>query len=84
MKALITQQWFTQLVDECHAIMVEAEFTSRWALVEGYWQLGERICQENDNFDREKIYGKEIVKRVSTSLDKSPRTIPTCHVSQFL
>tara|TARA_Y100000310_G_C20579340_1_gene762157 strand:+ start:114 stop:872 length:759 start_codon:yes stop_codon:yes gene_type:complete len=55
--------------------MIEAEFTSRWVLVEGYHSLGLRILQENNNFEREKIYGQEIVKRVSISLGKGTRTI---------
>jgi N6-adenosine-specific RNA methylase IME4 len=38
-----TQDWYKELVDECKAIITEAVFTSRWALVEGYWNLGKRI-----------------------------------------
>ena len=36
---------------------------------------GKRILEENDNFERKKIYGKEIVSRVSISLGKSRQTI---------
>lgn len=38
--------WYYELVDECRAIITEAVFTSRWALVEGYWNLGKRIEEE--------------------------------------
>ena len=40
---LTTQDWYQHLVEECKAIITEAVFTSRWALVEGYWTLGKRI-----------------------------------------
>ncbi|NCO67599.1 MAG: hypothetical protein COY75_08810 [Nitrospirae bacterium CG_4_10_14_0_8_um_filter_41_23] len=52
-----------------------AIFTSRWALVEGYWKLGKRIIAENDNFERYKIYGKKIVQGVAESLRVSERTL---------
>ena len=74
-RELIQANWYQSLIDDCQSIMVEAEFTSRWVLVEGYHSLGLRILQENDNFEREKIYGKEITKRVSLSLGKGIRTI---------
>jgi len=75
-KAIITEA-DQLLVEECKAIITEAEFTSRWALVEGYHQLGERILQENENFERAKIYGKKIVSRVTESLEgkASQRTV---------
>lgn len=43
--------------------------------MEGYWLLGERILEENENFERVKIYGDRIVQRVAISLNKSSRTI---------
>lgn len=69
------QEWYTALIEECHAIITEAVFNSRWALVEGYHMLGKRILEENNSFERGKIYGKEITKRVSQSLGKSVRTV---------
>ena len=74
-RELIQADWYQSLIDDCHSIMVEAEFISRWVLVKGYHAIGLRILQENDNFEREKIYGQEIVKRVSISLDKGTRTV---------
>lgn len=43
---LIKQEWYEQMVEDCRAIITEAVFTSRWALVEGYWNLGKRIREE--------------------------------------
>lgn len=70
-----SQEWFLNLIDDCKTIIVETEFTARWALIEGYHQLGKRILAENDNFERSKIYGQEICSRVSISLGKSRQTI---------
>lgn len=75
MKELIKQEWYELLVDDCRAIIIEKEFIARWSLVECYHELGKRILEENDNFNRADIYGKEIVKRVSISLNKGERTI---------
>lgn len=40
------QEWYQALVEECRAIVVEAEFTSRWALIQGYHALGQRIVTD--------------------------------------
>ena len=63
------QEWYQELVSECKAIITEAVFTSRWALVEGYWELGKRIREENKNFERSNIYGQKIVSHVTESLN---------------
>ena len=69
------EDWYDKLLNDCRSIMMKTAFNSQWALIEGYWQLGKRISDENNNFDREKIYGEKIVSRVSESLGKSERTI---------
>lgn len=71
----IEEKWYIELIDDCRSIITEAIFTSRWTLVRGYHQLGERILEENDNFKRIKIYGEKITSRVSQSLGTSKRTI---------
>jgi hypothetical protein len=71
----IVMDWYQSLISDCKAIITEAIFTSRWALVEGYWKLGKRIREENDNFEGYKIYGKKIVHRVAESLRVSERTL---------
>ncbi len=43
---LTQHDWYIDLIEDCKAIMTEAVFTSRWALVEGYWNLGKRIREE--------------------------------------
>ncbi len=71
----ITQQdWYVALVEECQAIVTEGIFNHRWALVEMYHHLGERIVTEN-NLDRKAAYGQKIVTRVSQSIRIGVRDI---------
>ena len=71
----LTEFWYTSLIEDCKDLITEVEFTSRWTLIEGYHSLGFRILQENENFERAKIYGQDIVQRIAESLQKRPRTI---------
>ena len=66
--------WYNLLVDDCQAIATECEFTARWALIEGYHQIGMRIIQDEREFTR-CAYGERIIETVAKSLNKSPRTI---------
>lgn len=72
---VINDLWYETLIEDCKDIITEAVFTHTWSLVEGYHQLGTRILMENDNFERAKIYGQDIVQRIAESLNKKPRTI---------
>lgn len=69
------EKWYQELVDDCHAIITEAIYISRWALVEGYHNLGKRILEEHDNFERAKIYGEKIVQGLAESLNMSSRVL---------
>jgi hypothetical protein len=74
MNAVIVQDgWFTSLVDDCRAIMTEAVFASRWALIEGYHQLGERIVTDSNyqRYARDRRY----VQELADTLGVSPRTV---------
>ena len=71
----IAESWYTVLVDELKDCIIEKTFTSRWELIDCYHQVGIRILQENDNFERAKIYGQEILQRLAKSLGKSQRTL---------
>lgn len=68
------EPWYELLVDDCKAIITEAVFNSRWALVEGYHQLGERIVTEN-NLDRKEIYGKKILSDLTKSIRVGERVL---------
>ena len=67
-KALEEEEWYQNFIEECKAIVVETEFCSRLEIIKGKWLLGEAILQANENFERKKIYGSEIVSHVAESL----------------
>jgi hypothetical protein len=60
---------YNAFVEDCKDILVEAEFNSRWALIEGYHTLGKLIVEEG------KVYGDGLNARLASSLNKSVRTI---------
>ena len=66
--------WYDLLVEDCKAIITEAVFISRWAKVEGYHQLGERIVTET-NLARKEVYGKKILSGLSKSIGVGERTL---------
>jgi hypothetical protein len=72
---IVHEKWYDSLLEECREIVVEHEFASRWALIEGYHKLGVRILEDNNNFDRAKIYGDKVVEKLSHDLRISDRTI---------
>jgi rubrerythrin len=69
------EEWWDALVEECSAILTEYHFLSAWARVEGYHKLGSRILEDNQQFERAKIYGQQVVRKLSNSLNMSERTI---------
>ncbi len=69
------KKWYRVLLDDCQDIITEALHQSRWIMVEGYHNMGERILEEHDNFERAKIYGKKIVQDLALSLNMSSRTL---------
>ena len=73
-KELESQEWYQALIEECKAIITEAVFTSRWALVEGYWNLGKRI-REDVNFQEYAKGNKTSVQQVAQNIGTSERTL---------
>ena len=71
----ITESWYNSLIEDLRDLIVETEFTSRWALIEGYHYLGTRILQEKERFERAGLQNDQIVQRVANSLQRKPRTI---------
>ena len=72
---LENQEWYTQLVGDLEAIVVERVFEAEDAKVNCYHEVGERILTENDNFERASVYGESIVAKIAKSLHTSKRTI---------
>ena len=72
------EEWYLALLEECRAIITEAVFTSRWALVEGYWNLGKRIREDCPRHEKGEHYqGKleELLSDLTVSLGKSEATL---------
>ena len=51
MNNIVKSKWYEVLAEDCKYIITEDFFPSRWALVEGYWNLGKRI-REDLNFQK--------------------------------
>ncbi len=68
------EEWYKALIEECKGIITEAIFTSRWALVEGYWKLGERI-ETDDNFKKFSKGNQSSLQDLASNLNTSERTI---------
>lgn len=72
-KALIlieNQEWYQELLEECKAIMIEKGFVARMEIIEGKWLLGDRILQEQENFERFG-YGDKVVPKMANELNLS-------------
>ena len=67
---LTNQDWYNLLVDDCKSIITEAVFTSRYALVEGYWQLGQRIRADADKKPITKL-----LQDLAVSTNQAQRTL---------
>lgn len=70
-----SQEWYEELVGECKAILTEFGFRSNIERIQMYHELGKRILQENNNFERRKIYGKGITTKVASTIGIGERTI---------
>ena len=75
---IISEQWYTTLVEDCKDIATETEFTHRWALVEGRHMLGKRILEEYENFQRLRMPDSELVQRIAISISRQKRTVYYC------
>lgn len=69
------KDWFKHYIEECKSILVEFGFRSNVERVHMYHELGKRVLEENNNFERAKIYGQSIVKKTSDLLGIGERTV---------
>jgi hypothetical protein len=66
--------WYESLVTDCRAIMTEAVFNSRWALIEGYHAMGKRIANETQLVWNARGNGQTL-NDLSKSIEMSERRI---------
>ena len=71
----IQADWYQSLIDDCQSIIVEAEFTSRWVIVEGYHSLGMRILQDEPKMVQGGSTLRETLSHVTKLLNTSERTL---------
>lgn len=67
-------EWYQALVEECKAIITEGIFNSRWALVEMYHQLGERIITD-ENYQKAAKGNYSSLQGLAKNIGISPRSI---------
>lgn len=75
MNELTNQEWYQHLIEECKAIITEAIFTSRWALVEGYHQLGIRILEDEPKISQGGSTLRQTLQDLANLLHISERTL---------
>jgi len=73
-----SDNWYLVLLEDLRDIITEREFNARWEKILGKWEIGKRIIEDNPNFERKYIYGKEIATVLARSLDCSRRDIYRC------
>ncbi len=71
---VVQSEPFQALVDECKAIITETIFASRWALVEGYHALGERI-QTDEGWQKYAKGNTDACKTLAKNIGISDRTL---------
>ena len=74
-EGLAEAEWFVALADELNSIFVEHEFTSRWALVEGYHAVGKRILEERDVLKQKGISQKQFLAEISQKINRKERSL---------
>jgi hypothetical protein len=71
----VLADFYPQLIEDCKVLIIEHTYRSKLEIIECYHSLGNRILQDNHNFERAKIYGDKIVERLATDLSVSEKTI---------
>lgn len=67
---LVNQSWYSSLIADVQSTWTEAVFTSRWALIEGYHMVGERLRQDSD-----KMPMSELLHHVAVDMGVSDRKL---------
>ncbi len=70
----LAENWYLTLLEDCKGIVTEAIFSHRWALVEGYWNLGKRIREDEGVQKFDHGTGK-VLQDLAKDLKISRRTI---------
>ena len=71
----IQTDWYQSLIDDCNSIIIEAEYISRWALVEGYHLLGLRILQDEPKIVQGGSTLRKTLQHVANLINRKERTL---------
>jgi hypothetical protein len=72
---VLNEDWFELLVDDVKSELVEGISTSRMTLIETWFNVGKRILDENQNFERSEVYGKQIMHTLAECTGQSERSL---------
>lgn len=75
---LLTSEWFQALIEECRDIIVERRYRIATELLEMKWQIGDRILEDTEKFEKLGISGGKVCHIVSQALSCSKREIERC------
>ena len=75
---LITAEWFQVLISDCKDTIIERRCIIAEELIKMKWEIGDRILQDVESFERANLYGRQIIVTVSKALDCSEREIYRC------
>ena len=76
--SLHNEDWYLQLLEDCQSIKVERAFNASMEILQGNWELGQRISKENENMKRSSIYGEKVIETLSNDLGKSSSHLWKC------
>lgn len=68
------QKWYQNLVDDCQTIIVERVFRAKMEIIEGYHELGERVCTD-DNFPKYAKGRGEAINNLARDIGTSKTTL---------
>ena len=71
---ITTDPYYRLLVEDCRAIVTESVFASRWALVEGYHLLGERIVTD-ENYQQYAKGNQQSLQDLANNIGIGERTL---------
>ena len=74
---LQNSDWYTELIEECKAILSEGHFAANLEILKTKWELGRRVEEEQKNFSRAG-YGRKVIEILAKELDIADSSLWKC------
>lgn len=71
-------EWYAAFLEECRAIITETVYNSRIELLQGKWELGKRITEQENLFNQRAVYGLQIIETIARDLGRGTSDIWYC------